>query len=122
MNVEITPKKRKAIHAFLVDNLNFTIAKIASDVGCDQSTMSRILNGKTKTMNPFTYNRLEHLFLREYLPVSELIEFDPDETVLPKVSRSLEYDVLKKEIQDLRAELKRHKQFNKKLLKMIGEF
>jgi len=114
MNIEITANIIQAVKAFMVDHPDYNVLQIANEIACDQSTMSRILNGKTKTMNPYTYNRLEYLFIRNYLPKEDLIEYDPDETIKPVIFRNPELDKIRQENKDLKAELKKCKSAIKK--------
>lgn len=120
MRIKITDNIRNAVEAFLMDNLNYTPAQIANEIGCDQSILCRVLNGQTRTMSPYTYNRLEYNFIKNYLPKADLIQFDPSETIKPLVFRNPELDKYKKENKDLKAELKKYKSALKKLSNIIG--
>jgi len=118
-NIKITDKKREAIRAFLVDHSDYSAAKIANEIGCDQSTMSRIITGKTRFMNGYTYSRLEYNFIGAYLPKSEIIKFNPDESIQPKIFHNKDLLQYKKENEELKKELKKYKSILKKMNKLM---
>lgn len=76
MKTEITKEFRAKIKNVLSINEKLNVSKIATSIDINKSTLGRIINGESQTMEFFAYSRLDY-FLNNHWALSGQSELAP---------------------------------------------